>query len=155
MKSHVNFVVADTDSWEQRAAKVLEEMPQVQSYVKNHFLGFGIPYWVNGKEHRYAPDFIARVLTPRCEVVNLVIEISGFSNDRLGNKDAKRYYTEHYWLPAANNLAQSKSRTSSLALPSQSKVSEANLGTYGRWHFIEVSDIDNIRSILNKKIQQL
>lgn len=132
VKSHVNFVVADTDSWEQRAAKVLEEMPQVQSYVKNHFLGFCIPYWVNGKEHRYAPDFIAQVLTQQGDLVNLVIEISGFSNDRLGNKDAKRYYTEHYWLPAANNI-----------------------GTYGRWHFVEVSDIDNIRSILNKKIQQL
>ena len=28
-KSHVNFVVADTDSWEQIAAKTMEQMPQV------------------------------------------------------------------------------------------------------------------------------
>ena len=48
LKSHVNFVVADTDSWEQRAAKVLEEMSEVHAYVKNHFLGFTIPYLENG-----------------------------------------------------------------------------------------------------------
>ena len=131
-KSHVNFVVADTDSWEQLCAKTLELMPEVRCYVKNHFLGFAIPYMVNGVEHRYAPDFIAQVQTTKGEQVNLIIEISGFNNDRKGNKDAKRYYTENYWLPAANNL-----------------------GTYGRWAFIEVSDIDNIRALLKKKIDSL
>lgn len=131
-KSHVNYVVADTDSWEQRAAKVLEQMPQVESYVKNSFLGFTIPYIEDGKEHGYVPDFIAQVKTPSGETANLIIEISGFSNDRTGSKDVKRYYTENYWLPAANNL-----------------------GTYGRWHFIEVTDIDNIQAILTEKIQQL
>ena len=132
VKSHVNFVVADTDSWEQKAAKALEQLPQIQSYVKNHFLGFYIPYLENGVEHRYMPDFIAQVITETGEMVNLIIEISGFSNDRTGGKAAKRYYTTNYWLPAANNMQ-----------------------TYGRWDFMEINDIDNIKALLIEKIKQL
>ena len=73
-----------------------------------------------------------RICTPRGEVVHLILEISGFASDRNAQKDTKRYYTTHYWLPAANNL-----------------------GTYGRWDFLEVSDIDNIQAILNEKIKEL
>jgi len=43
-KSHVNYVVADTESWEQIAAKTLEELEAIESYDKNVFLGFTIPY---------------------------------------------------------------------------------------------------------------
>lgn len=131
-KSHVNYVVADTDSWEQIAAKILEDMDCIKKYVKNHFLDFKIPYMAGIQEHNYLTDFIAVVETPKGETVNLIIEISGFSNDRTGNKDAKRYYTEKYWIPAVNNLKK-----------------------YGRWAFVEVTDIDNIKSILNAKINSL
>ena len=131
-KSHVNYVVADTDSWEQIAAKTLEELPQVKSYVKNHFLDFKIPYLVGAIEHMYVPDFIAVVKTGSGKEVNLIIEISGLSNDRLGHKDFKRKYTKDFWLPAANNLE-----------------------IYGIWDFVEVSDIDNIKAILIHKINSL
>ncbi len=131
-KSHVNYVVADTDSWEQIAAKTLEELPEVKSYVKNHFLDFKIPYLVGAIEHMYVPDFIAVVKTGSGKEVNLIIEISGLSNDRLGHKDFKRKYTKDFWLPAANNLE-----------------------IYGIWDFVEVSDIDNIKAILIHKINSL
>jgi type III restriction enzyme len=52
-KSHVNLVVADTDTWEQIAAKTLEKIPAVESYVKNAFLGFSVPYIDKGKERGY------------------------------------------------------------------------------------------------------
>ena len=132
VKSHVNYVVADTDSWEQIAAQTLEQTPEVECYVKNHFLGFQIPYMDGARERAYVPDFIVRIRTPRGEQVHLILEISGFASDRNAQKDVKRYYTKHYWLPAANNL-----------------------GTYGRWDFLEVTDIDNIKSILNEKIKEL
>ncbi len=132
-KSHVNYVVADTDSWEQKAAKTLEQMKEVRHYVKNAFLGFSIPYIDGTQEHQYVPDFIARVRGGKSgEEVNLIIEISGFSDDRTAHKDLKRYYATQYWLPAANNL-----------------------GIYGRWDFIEISDIDNVRALLTEKIKQL
>ena len=131
-KSHVNYVVADTDSWEQIAAKTLEEIPEVISYVKNHFLNFRIPYMYLDKEKDYIPDFIACVTTPSGERVHLVIEISGWSNDETGHKDAKRYYASHLWIPAVNNLK-----------------------TYGRWDFIEISEISDIKPQLIAKIRSL
>lgn len=131
-KSHVNYVVADTESWEQICAKTLEQMPQVKHYVKNHFLGFKIPYVVDGEEHDYNTDFIAVCEVPDGRLVNLIIEISGFSNDRTGNKDAKRLYTQNYWIPAVNNLKK-----------------------YGEWAFIEITDIDNIELELTQKINEL
>ncbi len=131
-KSHINCVVADTDSWEQICAKTLEGMPEVECYVKNAFIDFAIPYIDGSREHRYMPDFIARVKGGGGATVNLIIEISGFSDDRTARKDLKRYYTTQYWVPAANNLK-----------------------TYGRWDFVEISDIDNIRALLTEKIKQL
>lgn len=132
LKSHVNFVVADTGSWEQIAAKTLEELPQVARYVKNHFLDFKIPYLIGAVEHTYVPDFIAVVKAGGGREVNLIIEISGMADDRLGHKDYKRKYVRHFWLPAANNLAQ-----------------------YGAWDFVEVTDIDNIKATLTNKINSL
>jgi type III restriction enzyme len=131
-KSHINFVVADTDSWEQIAAKTLEELACVKAYVKNSFLDFKIPYCVSNQEHQYIPDFIAVVETPSGEWVHLIIEISGFSNDMTNFKAEKRFYTQNYWLPAANNLK-----------------------TYGRWAFVEITDINNIKPLIIQKIQSL
>lgn len=131
-KSHINYVVADTESWEQIAAKTLEEINDVRCYVKNHFLNFRIPYMHLDKEKDFVPDFIAEVKTKSGEIVFLIIEISGWSNDDTGHKDAKRYYAQHLWVPAVNNLSK-----------------------YGRWDFIEVSDIANIKPILLEKIDSL
>ena len=50
------------DSWEQKLAQALEEMPEVAAYVKNQGLGFTIPYTLNGEDKQYYPDFIARDL---------------------------------------------------------------------------------------------
>ena len=34
-RCHLNYVVADTDSWEQRLAHTLENLDEVEAYVKN------------------------------------------------------------------------------------------------------------------------
>ena len=44
-------------------AQVLEEMEEVVCYVKNHNLGFAIPYTLDGEEKNYFPDFIVRLVT--------------------------------------------------------------------------------------------
>lgn len=103
--SHVNAVVADTDSWEQLAAKMLEELvadKHILFYVKNAFLGFRVPYTWMGKDRWYEPDFIARARTASGETVNLVIEISGMSKGP--DKEAKDFYMRNRWLPAVNNV---------------------------------------------------
>ena len=134
-KSHVNYVVADTESWEQICAKVLEDLPEVLAYVKNAFLDFSIPYLKAGKRADYLPDFLARVRTPAGRVVNLLIEVTGMNKD----KSAKKLYTEKYWLPAVNgDLA-------ALGLPPDEP-----------WAFIEISeDIRFTRNHLVAKIKEL
>ena len=131
-KSHVNFVVADTDNWEQIAAKTFEELAQVKFYVKNYFLDFRIPYNYLDEEKDFIPDYIVSVTTPSGREVNLIVEISGWSNDETGRKAEKARYTKDYWVPAANAL-----------------------GNYGEWDFIEISDIDNIKPLLIEKINSL
>lgn len=61
MKSHVNYVVADTVKWEQQAAYYIDKHPSVDAFVKNAGLGFSIPYLHDGQPHDYIPDFIIRI----------------------------------------------------------------------------------------------
>jgi type III restriction enzyme len=61
-KCHISHVVADTDSWEQKMAMALEDMDEVVRYVKNHNLGFTIPYTLAGEQRQYTPDFPASTM---------------------------------------------------------------------------------------------
>ena len=131
-KSHVNLVVADTDSWEQIAAKTFEQIDAVQSYVKNAFLGFEVPYVdKTGTERRYLPDFLCRVQTPGGEDFNLIVEITGFAKD----KAEKRYFIQHRWLPAVNQQRDT-------------------LGLVP-WYFVEVTDIERIKNQLVAEIERI
>ena len=131
-KSHVNRVVADTDSWEQIAAKTFEQLDAVQAYVKNAFLGFEVPYVdAAGTERRYLPDFLLRVKTPGDEHFYLIVEITGFAKD----KAEKRYFMRERWLPAVNSQQQA-------------------LGTLP-WRFIEITEIERIKEQLETEIERV
>jgi type III restriction enzyme len=58
-RCHVNLVVADSD-WERGFCETIENAlgDIVSAYVKNHGLGFEVPYAAAGGERRYRPDFI-------------------------------------------------------------------------------------------------
>lgn len=73
--SHVNLLVADTKTWEQKAAKLLDGSRRVAAWVKNAGLGFAIPYLHNGAPHEYQPDFIVRLATE--PIVHLILETKG------------------------------------------------------------------------------
>ena len=126
-KSHVNYVIADDNSWQQIAAKTLDAMECVECWVKNTYLGFRIPYTVGDENKEYQPTFIVRV-----KGINLIVECEDFDSDKSGNKEAKRHYLKDYWIPAANNLK-----------------------TYGTWDLLEVRDIDQLEKLINDKIKQL
>jgi type III restriction enzyme len=111
-KCHISHVVADTGSWEQKMASVLEEMEEVQSYVKNYNLGFTIPYVVNGEEKSYYPDFLVRLNSPY--PLNLIIEVTG---EAKKDKAAKTATARTLWVPAVNNH-----------------------GGFGKWAFLEIAD---------------
>ncbi len=104
----------------------------MESYVKNAFLGFQIPYVSHGKDKLYFPDFIARCRVPTGGLVNLIIEITGMNQD----KAEKRWYVDNRWLPAVNAVADK----------------------YGMelWAFVEIAnDIRDIKNQLLAKINSL
>ena len=115
-KCHISHVVADTDSWEQKLAQTLEDMDEVVRYVKNHNLGFNIPYVLGGEEKNYIPDFIACIDDGhgRGNLLNLLIEVTG---EKKKDKAAKVATARTLWVPAVNNHRG-----------------------YGRWAFIEIAD---------------
>lgn len=115
-KCHISHVVADTESWEQKMAQVLEGMDEVICYVKNHNLGFLIPYIYNGQERNYMPDFLVRFADGRGrdDPLNLIIEVTG---QRRAEKEAKVATARNLWVPAVNNH-----------------------GGLGRWAFLEILD---------------
>jgi type III restriction enzyme len=106
VKSQVNYVVADTARWEQSAAYFLDKHKAVEAFVKNAGLGFAIPYFHNGEQHEYVPDFIVRMKSGGGSaeesrsgetVRNLILETKGF--DPL--KGIKRAAAER-WCAAVN-----------------------------------------------------
>lgn len=115
-KCHVSHVVADTNSWEQKLAQTLEDMDEGICYVKNDHVGFIIPYTLNGEEHSYIPDFIARIDDGHgpADSLNLILEVTG---EKKPDKAAKVATARTLWIPAVNNH-----------------------GGFGRWAFIEISD---------------
>ena len=53
-KCQINFVVFDSE-WEVGFAKAIEAMPEVRAYVKNHNLGFEVPYVEGGRSGATGP----------------------------------------------------------------------------------------------------
>ena len=121
-KCHVSHVVADTGSWEQKTAQVLEELDEVVCYVKNQGLNFTIPYTINGESRQYAPDFIAKVRPD----LNLIVEVSG---EPKKDKAAKTATVRTLWVPAVNSHRG-----------------------FGRWAFVEVTDPWDAKSTIRAAI---
>ncbi|MBM4057966.1 MAG: restriction endonuclease, partial [Planctomycetes bacterium] len=81
-RCHVNWVVCDS-GWEAQLCRVVEDHPQVRAYVKNHGLGFEVPYRYGSEVRRYRPDFIVRVDDGHGDddLLNLVVEIKGYRRE--------------------------------------------------------------------------
>jgi type III restriction enzyme len=127
-KSHVNYVVADTEEWEQGVAKRLEQMPEVLAYVKNQNLGFGVPYEHQGVAHHYVPDFIANIEALDKSIIHLIIEVTGKKDDK---KIMKVKTVTEFWVPAVNNA-----------------------GRFGRWAAIEIQDIHETQNLIRAGLER-
>jgi type III restriction enzyme len=91
--SHLNYVVADTKTWEQSAAYRIDNHKRVGAFVKNQGLGFAIPYLFNGQMHDYLPDFIVRLDNG----VQLILETKGYDERAEVKKAASQR-----WIDAMN-----------------------------------------------------
>jgi len=114
-RCHVNYAVLDSD-WEGDFCMVADQHPRVLAWVKNHNLGFEVPYTAGGEARRYRPDFIVRVDDGHGpdDPLNLVVEIKGKKDE--DDKD-KAETMRTLWVPGVNNL-----------------------GTQGRWAFAQFED---------------
>jgi type III restriction enzyme len=119
VKSHVNYVVADTRKWEQTTAYYIDTHPAVRAFVKNAGLGFAIPYLHNGQMHDYQPDFIIRFATP--DERYLILETKGY--DPL--EEIKRAAAER-WCSAVTAL-----------------------GGFGHWIYRIVHRTEEVRTLLS------
>jgi type III restriction enzyme len=123
---HVNWAILDSD-WEGEFCRVLEGHPKVKAYVKNHNLGFEVPYRYGSETKRYIPDFIVKVDDGHEDLLNLVVEIKGY---RPENAKDKKATMETLWVPGVNNL-----------------------GSYGRWDFAELREVYKLESDFDEKIK--
>ena len=125
-KCHINYVVADTEEWEQGVAKKLEQLDEVIAYVKNQNLGLTIPYEYQGVARQYVPDFIAVLDMPDKSKLNLLIEVTGKKDDK---KKIKVKTAHDLWIPAINNMEK-----------------------YGKWSMLEVQDIHETQNLIRAGI---
>ncbi len=128
-KCHINYAVCD-QGWEEEMCRILEkpEYPVI-SYVKNHNLGFEVPYRFAGENHMYRPDFIVRIDDGSDYPVNLVIEVKG---ERDEQDKQKQLTMTTKWIPGVNAL-----------------------GDYGRWDFIELKSLATMESEFREAVSRI
>lgn len=127
-KCHVNWVVLDKD-WEAEFCRVAESHPRVHSYVKNHSLGFEVPYLDGSIPRKYIPDYIVRIDDGNGpdDLLNLVVEIKGYRRD---DAKVKKEAMETRWIPGVNQV-----------------------GNFGRWSFAEFTDIWTMEHDFAQKVE--
>ena len=128
-RCHLNLLVMDSE-WEAEFCRVVEGHPRVLSYVKNHNLGFEVPYRLAGENRIYRPDFLVHLDDGRgpADPLQLVVEIKGYRGE---DAKEKKSTMETYWVPGVNHL-----------------------GTHGRWAFAEFADVWAIGSDFEAKVRE-
>jgi len=127
-RCHVNWMILDSD-WEAEFCRVAESHPRVRAYVKNHNLGFEVPYRFGSEPRIYRPDFIVLVDDGHGDddLLHLVVEIKGYRREDAKEKKATM---ETYWVPGVNHLK-----------------------THGRWAFAEFTEVYQIQADFKAKVE--
>ncbi|WP_020677315.1 BPTD_3080 family restriction endonuclease [Geopsychrobacter electrodiphilus] len=127
-RCHINWVILDSD-WEGEFCRVAEGHPKVKAYVKNHSLGLDVPYRYGSEMRKYIPDFIVQIDDGNGDddLLHLIVEIKGY---RREDAKEKKSTMETYWVPGVNNL-----------------------GNYGRWAFAEFTEVYQIESDFEAKVE--
>lgn len=127
-RCHVNYAVIDSD-WEAEFCRVADKHPRVLAWVKNHNLGFEVPYSAGGEARRYRPDFILRIDDGHGpgDPLNMVVEIKGARDE--DDKD-KAETMRTLWVPGVNALSE-----------------------HGRWAYAEFTDVWTIATEFAGKVE--
>jgi len=128
-KCHINWVILDSD-WEGEFCRIAEAHPKVKAYVKNHSLGFEVPYRYGSEMRTYIPDYIVLIDDGQGDddLMHLIVEIKGYRREDA--KD-KKNTMDVYWVPGVNNI-----------------------GKYGRWAFAEFTDVYEMQADFEAKLEE-
>ena len=85
-----------------------------------------VPYRYGSETRTYLPDFIVLVDDGQEDPLHLIVEIKGYRREDAKEKKATM---ETYWVPGVNNL-----------------------GRYGRWAFVEFTEVYQIESDFKEKV---
>ncbi len=127
-RCHINWAILDS-GWEGEFCRVVESHPKVKAYVKNHNLGLDVPYRYGSQIRKYIPDFIV-LINDGCggdDLLHLIIEIKGYRREDAKEKKATM---ETYWVPGV-----------------------INDGKLGRWAFAEFTDVYEMQTDFEAKVE--
>ena len=129
-KCHLNWAILDS-TWEGEFCRVLDSHARVLAWVKNHSLGFDVPYRFGGAVRRYVPDFIVLLDdgAGKDDPLHLVVEVKGFRGE---DAKAKKEAMDTYWVPGVNAL-----------------------GCHGRWAFHELRDPFQMQDEFDESVRAL
>jgi type III restriction enzyme len=122
--SHLNFVAADTGSWEQAAALQLEMAARqgiAQCYVRNDRLELTVPYEFYGQPRAYEPDFVVRLRGG----THVLVEVKGAEPAEVPAK----HEAAARWVRAVNRWGQ-----------------------LGRWDFLPCHDPQQLLAMLQERM---
>ena len=125
-RCHVNWVILD-GNWEAEFCRVAESHPRVRAYVKNQGLGLEVPYRSGSTTRTYIPDFIVLLDDGHADPLHLIVEIKGYRGE---DAKAKKETMETYWVPGVNNLR-----------------------AYDRWAFAEFTEVYEIQSDFEDRVE--
>ena len=83
--------------------------------------------WVDKGEQPILPDFVVQVDDGREAPLNLVVEVKGFRGE---DAKQKKETMDTFWVPGVNNL-----------------------GTHGRWAFVELRDVFDMQEEFARLVQ--
>lgn len=119
VRLHINYVVADTQQWEQSATYLIDTHPAVDAFAKNAGLGFAIPYLDNDQQHDFEPDFIIRLRGEGAR--HLILETKGYDKRAEIKEQAS-----NRWVSAVNAE-----------------------GRHGHWQFAMVRRVGDVGQAIN------
>ncbi len=126
-RCHVNIAVCDS-SWERNFCDILDSHPRVLRYVKNHGLGFRVPFQNKGWSHHYFPDFIVVFDSHDGSYRHVVVEIKG---EQTEDSARKAEVMQNQWIPSVNQI-----------------------GEFGKWGFLEITDINTMKQEFDEYISE-
>jgi type III restriction enzyme len=129
-RSHINYLIYDSE-WEAEFARILESHPKVLCYVKNHGLGFEVPYRMGSESKLYRPDLIVDLDlgTGKENPLHLVVEIKGQKTEATREKKGTM---ETFWIPGVNGLK-----------------------TFGKWDFVELDSLHEMDTQFSEKLEKI